>query len=78
MQFVGGMIVWTVPKNISPLLTGANSIQSSRIEFGVDLLNLSNAQILSRNYVVVDSSTVTTAQIPVGAVGGYFKVSRKR
>ncbi|XP_075719706.1 uncharacterized protein LOC142760404 [Rhinoderma darwinii] len=73
VKFVSGWIVWTVPKNISPLLTGAKLIQNSRIQFGIDLLNLTEVEILSRQYEIVDSSTVTTTRIPVGAVGGHYK-----
>ncbi|XP_069830187.1 uncharacterized protein [Dendropsophus ebraccatus] len=73
VKFMNDWIVWTVPKSISPLLTGAKTIQSSSVQFGVDLLNLTNAEILSRKYEIVDSNTVTTARIPIGAVGGYYK-----
>ncbi|KAM3931003.1 uncharacterized protein RB166_004494 [Leptodactylus fuscus] len=73
VKFVGGYIVWTVPKNISPLLTGARLIQTSVIQFGVDLLTLTNTDIASRKYEIVDSNAVTTTRIPVGAEGGYYK-----
>ncbi|XP_066451335.1 uncharacterized protein [Eleutherodactylus coqui] len=73
VMFVNGWIVWTVPKNLSPLLTGAKIIQNSRIQFGVDLLNLTDDEILARNYDILDRNTVTVTRIPVGAVGGYYK-----
>ncbi|XP_069582923.1 zona pellucida sperm-binding protein 2-like [Ranitomeya imitator] len=73
VRFVSGSIVWSVQKNISPLLTGSKTIQNSLIQFGVDLLNLTDAEILSRQYEIVDSNTATNIRIPVGAVGGYYK-----
>ncbi|XP_040285799.1 uncharacterized protein LOC120998990 [Bufo bufo] len=73
VKFVGGWIVWTVPKNVSSLLTGAKYIQSSRIQFGIDLLNLTDVEIISRNYQITDSNMVTITRIPYGAVGGYYK-----
>ncbi|XP_056419065.1 zona pellucida sperm-binding protein 2-like isoform X2 [Hyla sarda] len=73
VKFMSGWIVWTVPKSISPLLTGAKVIKSSQIQFGVDLRNLTDAEIRYRKYEVVDSNTETTARIPYGAAGGYYK-----
>ncbi|XP_044146833.1 uncharacterized protein LOC122935133 [Bufo gargarizans] len=73
VKFMGGWIVWTVPKNVSSLLTGAKYIQSSRIQFGIDLLTLTDVEIISRNYQITDSNTVTITRIPYGAVGGYYK-----
>ncbi|XP_077147580.1 zona pellucida sperm-binding protein 2-like isoform X1 [Ranitomeya variabilis] len=73
VRFVSGSIVWSVQKNISPLLTGSKTIQNSLIQFGVDLLNLTDAEILSRQYEIVDSNTATNIRIPVGAEGGYYK-----
>ncbi|XP_072000243.1 uncharacterized protein [Engystomops pustulosus] len=73
VKFTSGWIVWTIPKSVSPLLTGAKGIQNRRIQFGVDLQNLTNVDILSRGVEILDSNTVTTARIPVGALGGYYK-----
>ncbi|XP_068135182.1 uncharacterized protein [Hyperolius riggenbachi] len=73
VKFSPGWITWTIPKNISPLLVGAKVLQKSSSQFGLDLLDLTNADILSGNYDVVDGAQATTVRIPMGADGGYYK-----
>uniref|UniRef100_A0A8C5M2L0 ZP domain-containing protein n=1 Tax=Leptobrachium leishanense TaxID=445787 RepID=A0A8C5M2L0_9ANUR len=66
-------ILWTVPKNIPPLLVGASAIKNSRGEFGIDLTSLTDGDLLNRNILLVDNSLATSVTIPYGAVGGYYK-----
>ncbi|XP_053316428.1 uncharacterized protein LOC128484134 [Spea bombifrons] len=68
-----GIITWTVPKNIPPLLIGASTVGNSRTEVGVDLTTLTANELLRRSYVVVDDSKATTVTVPLGAEGGYYK-----
>ncbi|XP_018428485.1 PREDICTED: uncharacterized protein LOC108801009, partial [Nanorana parkeri] len=71
--FTPGWITWTIPKNIFPLLIGAKAVQKSSYQFGLDLLNITNEQILASNYAITDSVVAITVKIPIGANGGYYK-----
>ncbi|XP_040204490.1 uncharacterized protein LOC120936312 [Rana temporaria] len=71
--FSPGLITWTIPKNISPLLIGAKIIQSSSYHFGVDIRNMTNEQILASGYDITDGVDTITIKIPLGADGGYYK-----
>ncbi|XP_073484982.1 uncharacterized protein [Aquarana catesbeiana] len=71
--FSPGLITWTIPKNISPLLIGAKIVQSSSYHFGVDLRNMTNEQIRASGYEIADGVGATTVRIPIGADGGYYK-----
>ncbi|XP_063771415.1 uncharacterized protein LOC134909001 [Pseudophryne corroboree] len=73
VTYTRSWITWTIPKNISPLLIGAKITQSSQIQFGVNLWNLTDGEIHSRRYNITDSSKATVVTIPVGAEGGYYK-----
>ncbi|XP_075056599.1 uncharacterized protein LOC142142629 [Mixophyes fleayi] len=73
VKHTNGWITWTVPKTISPLLVGAKITQFSSVQFGIDLLNLTDGEIQSRKYEIADSSKATVVRIPVGAEGGYYK-----
>lgn len=72
--FSPGLITWTIPKNISPLLIGAKIIQSSSYHFGVDIRNMTNEQILASRYDITDGVDAITIKIPIGADGGHYKV----
>ncbi|KAG8445679.1 hypothetical protein GDO86_010452 [Hymenochirus boettgeri] len=73
INYTTQMITWSVPKSISPLLIGSSSLKSSQVAFGVDLLTLTNREIINRNYVVIDNPQVTMVTVPIGASGGYYK-----
>ncbi|KAM5163337.1 uncharacterized protein ACMZJ9_006072 [Mantella aurantiaca] len=68
-----GWIIWTIPKNIFPLLVGAKTVQKSSYQFGLDLMNLTNDQILASKYDITDAVGAITVRIPIGADGGYYK-----
>lgn len=75
MDYTNDTITWSVPKNVHPLSAGATGFEDVFIEVGVDLHKLSPTEIASRKYVVLNDSDVITIKIPIGAEGGYYKVS---
>lgn len=75
MDYTDDTITWTIPKNIQPLSAGATSFKDLLIEIGVDLHKLSAREIASRKYVLANDTAAITIQIPIGAEGGYYKVS---
>ncbi|XP_072263605.1 uncharacterized protein [Pyxicephalus adspersus] len=71
--FSPGLITWTIPKNIPPLLIGAKIFQRSSYQFGLDLLNIKDDEILARKYDITDGVEALTVRIPIGADGGFYK-----
>lgn len=69
------MIIWTVPKYIQALCTGATSFKDVLVEAGVNLHKLSVEEMASRRYVLSNDFDVITMKVPIGAEGGYYKVS---
>ncbi|XP_053567209.1 uncharacterized protein LOC128657011 [Bombina bombina] len=78
VTFTKDTIVWNVPKNVPILLTGASRIKSQTIQFGVNLVTLSNSEVLRRGYTVIDSDQSTRVLVPMGALGGYYKSHVRR
>lgn len=75
MDYTNKTIIWTVPKYIQPLSTGATSFKDVLVEAGVDLCKLSAKEMASRKYVLSNDLNAITMKIPIGAEGGYYKVS---
>lgn len=75
MDYANKTIIWTVPKYIQPLSTGATSFKDVLVEAGVDLHKLSAKEMASRRYVLSNDLNAITMKIPIGAEGGYYKVS---
>nr|XP_033791578.1 zona pellucida sperm-binding protein 2-like [Geotrypetes seraphini] len=73
IKFTMDTIIWSIPKNIGPLLIGANDFNDVRVVMGVNLHEMTSADISKRNYVFSHDHVAITIQIPVGAKGGYFK-----
>lgn len=75
MDYINKTIIWTVPKYIQLLSAGATSFKDVLVEAGVDLHKLSAKEMASRKYVLLNGLKVITMKIPIGAEGGYYKVS---
>lgn len=67
-------ITWTIPKQVSPLLIGAGTIKELHVEMGVDLYKLSTQDIKSRGYMLASNKDAIIVKIPIGALGGNYKV----
>lgn len=75
MDYTNKTIIWTVPKYIQALCTGATSFKDVLVEAGVNLYKLSVEEMASRRYVFSNDFDVITMKVPIGAEGGYYKVS---
>lgn len=75
MDYTNKTITWTVPKYIQLLSAGATSFKDVLVEAGVDLQKLSAKEMASRKYVLSNDLNAITMKIPIGAEGGYYKVS---
>ncbi|XP_074905948.1 uncharacterized protein LOC142041191 [Buteo buteo] len=75
VDYTNKTIIWTVPKYIQPLSTGATSFKDVLVEAGVDLHKLSAKEMASRKYVLSNDLNAITMKIPIGAEGGYYKTS---
>ncbi|KFP27867.1 Zona pellucida sperm-binding protein 2, partial [Colius striatus] len=75
VNYTDKTIIWTVPKYIQPLSTGATSFKDVLVEAGVDLHRLSAKEMASRKYVLLNNLNAITMEIPIGAEGGYYKTS---
>ncbi|KAL8164174.1 UNVERIFIED_CONTAM: hypothetical protein K2H54_047240 [Gekko kuhli] len=68
-------ITWTIPKDMSPLMVGVNSVKELRVEMGIDLSKLPAEEIATRGYLLASDKNAITLQIPIGAPGGTYKAS---
>uniref|UniRef100_A0A8B9ULC2 ZP domain-containing protein n=1 Tax=Anas zonorhyncha TaxID=75864 RepID=A0A8B9ULC2_9AVES len=75
VDYTNKMIIWTVPKYIQALCTGATSFKDILVEAGVNLHKLSVEEMASRKYVLSNDFDVITMKVPIGAEGGYYKTS---
>lgn len=75
MDYTNKMIIWTVPKYIQALCTGATIFKDVLVEAGVNLHKLSAKEMASRKYALSNDFDVITMKVPIGAEGGYYKVS---
>ncbi|XP_053156675.1 uncharacterized protein LOC128346920 isoform X2 [Hemicordylus capensis] len=66
-------ITWTIPKDISPLMSGVSNIKELHVKMGVDLHKLPEQDIASRGYLVASDKDAITVKLPIGAVGGNYK-----
>ncbi|NXW46212.1 ZP2 protein, partial [Nyctiprogne leucopyga] len=75
VDYANKTIIWTVPKYIQPLSSGATSFKDVLVEAGVDLHKLSAKEMASRKYMLSNDLNAITMKIPIGAEGGYYKTS---
>ncbi|XP_072500544.1 uncharacterized protein [Notamacropus eugenii] len=73
MVYTEDMIIWTMPKNIGPLLMGASNVKDLSVEMGVGLHKLTAADLISRRYSLRSDGDTINITVPIGAEGGYYK-----
>ncbi|NXL92474.1 ZP2 protein, partial [Alectura lathami] len=73
VDYTNKAIIWTVPKYVQALSTGATSFKDVLVEAGVNLHKLSAKEMASRKYVLSNDLNAITMKIPIGAEGGYYK-----
>ncbi|XP_062324228.1 uncharacterized protein LOC134025304 [Osmerus eperlanus] len=72
VSFTPNMITWSVPQRIDPLVSSCN-FQLKEVFLGVEGMRLSPGEVMARRYSLSLNKMHIILQIPVGAVGGYFK-----
>lgn len=75
MNYINKTIIWTVPKYFQALCAGATGFKDVLVEAGVNLHKLSAEEMASRKYVLSNDLNTITVKIPIGAEGGFYKVS---
>ena len=68
------MITWTLPWHIDPLVS-SKKFRLLEVHMGIDGQRLATSEMAVRQYAISVNEIYIIIEIPVGAVGGYFKVS---
>uniref|UniRef100_A0A8C7ILZ8 ZP domain-containing protein n=1 Tax=Oncorhynchus kisutch TaxID=8019 RepID=A0A8C7ILZ8_ONCKI len=66
------VITWYMPKHIDPLFS-SDAFTMLEVYMGIDAKRLDTEEMAARNYSVLVTEAHIIVEIPVGAVGGYFK-----
>ena len=74
VSFTPNMITWFLPRHIDPLISSGQS-KLLEVHMGIDGQRLDAAEMAARQYSLSINDLHIVIGIPVGAVGGYFKVS---
>ena len=74
VAFTPEVITWYMPKHIDPLFS-SDAFTMLEVYMGIDAKRLNTEEMAARNYSVLVTEAHIIVAIPVGAVGGYFKVS---
>uniref|UniRef100_A0A8C7SEN3 ZP domain-containing protein n=1 Tax=Oncorhynchus mykiss TaxID=8022 RepID=A0A8C7SEN3_ONCMY len=74
VAFTPEVITWYMPKHIDPLFS-SDAFTMLEVYMGIDAKRLDTEEMAARNYSVLVTEAHIIVEIPVGAVGGYFKVS---
>ncbi|XP_041815323.1 uncharacterized protein LOC121622432 [Chelmon rostratus] len=72
VSFTPEMISWFLPRHIEPLIS-SSQFKLLEVHVGVDGQRLDPAEMAARRYSLSVTDLHVILQIPVGAVGGYFK-----
>uniref|UniRef100_A0A3B4WA82 Uncharacterized LOC111661437 n=1 Tax=Seriola lalandi dorsalis TaxID=1841481 RepID=A0A3B4WA82_SERLL len=72
VSFTPNKITWHLPRHIDPLIS-SGQFNLLEVHMGVDGQRLDAAEMAARQYALFISDIHIVIQIPVGAVGGYFK-----
>uniref|UniRef100_A0A8C7VQI7 ZP domain-containing protein n=1 Tax=Oncorhynchus mykiss TaxID=8022 RepID=A0A8C7VQI7_ONCMY len=70
--FTPEVITWYMPKHIDPLFS-SDAFTMLEVYMGIDAKRLDTEEMAARNYSVLVTEAHIIVEIPVGAVGGYFK-----
>lgn len=74
VAFTPNAISWFLPRHIDPLIS-SGQFKLLEVHVGVDGQRLEPAELAARRYSLTVNDIHIVIEIPVGAVGGYFKVS---
>uniref|UniRef100_A0A674ELJ3 Uncharacterized LOC115192376 n=1 Tax=Salmo trutta TaxID=8032 RepID=A0A674ELJ3_SALTR len=72
VAFTPEVITWYMPKHIDPLFS-SDAFTMLEVYMGIDAKRLDTEEMAARNYSVLVTEAHIIVEIPVGAVGGYFK-----
>lgn len=71
--FTSDTITWYLPWHISPLIS-SEQFRLLEVHVGIDGVRLHPDEMAARRYSLTVDDDYIILQIPVGAVGGFFKV----
>lgn len=71
--FTPTTITWYLPKHIDPLIS-SGQFRLLEVRMGIDGQRLDAAEMAARQYSLFINDRHIIVEIPVGAVGGHFKV----
>lgn len=74
VSFTLNTITWFLPRHIDPLIY-SGQFKLLEVHMGVDGQRLEPPEIAARRYSLTVNDVYIIVEIPIGAVGGYFKVS---
>ncbi len=74
VAFTPNTISWFLPKHIDPLIS-SGQFKLMEVHMGVNGERLDTAEMAARQYSLTVNDIYIIVEIPVGAVGGNFKVS---
>ena len=74
VSFTPNTISWFLPRHIDPLVSSGH-FRLLEVHMGVDGQRLDPAEMAARGYTLSVNDVYIVVEIPIGAVGGYFKVS---
>uniref|UniRef100_A0A8C7HUW4 ZP domain-containing protein n=1 Tax=Oncorhynchus kisutch TaxID=8019 RepID=A0A8C7HUW4_ONCKI len=72
VAFTPEVITWYMLKHIDPLFS-SDAFTMLEVYMGIDAKRLDTEEMAARNYSVLVTEAHIIVEIPVGAVGGYFK-----
>ncbi|XP_038818484.1 uncharacterized protein LOC120019235 [Salvelinus namaycush] len=73
VAFTPEVITWYMPKHIDPLFS-SDAFTMLEVYMGIDAKRLDTEEMAARNYSVLVTEAHIIVEIPVGAVGDYFKL----
>lgn len=77
VAFTPNSITWFLPRHIDPLVS-SGQFQLMEVHMGVDGQRLTPAEMAARGYSLSVNDIHVIVEIPIGAVGGYSKVSNTK
>ncbi|KAG8011372.1 Zona pellucida sperm-binding protein 2 [Nibea albiflora] len=72
VSFTLNTITWFLPRHIDPLIH-SGQFKLLEVHMGIDGQRLEPAEIAARRYSLTVNDVYIIVEIPIGAVGGYFK-----
>lgn len=74
VSFTPDLISWFLPRHVDPLIS-SQQFKLLEVHVGVDGERLDAAEMAARRYSLSVTDLHVVVEIPVGAVGGHFKVT---